>query len=228
MAVKSTICGSARTTVRMSLPIPHSNKRPTTATSPKPERSLRFSQSTDDVPVQLSPTPFPNSAAMTAHLDANAAGLSGRAMLFTSEPPAGSVFIPSSPPVVGSRLRKASSSSQLDRDSAGYRMFEHDISNEDDEDLRRAKSSRHRDQDVGLRPRVGNISTSRLRHEKPISTGRVRGAGETETELDEPVSPHRYMNIHQNYPCMHSRDISPYLAEWRRHHYCPPLRHSHV
>ena len=126
------------------------------------------------------------STSSASHLDT-----SGRMMFASRNPtePSGSVFTPSSPPFVASRLRKASSSSQLGR-NPGHRAFEHDLSNENEDALYAiaAKSDGNKDQASGTRLRTGNTWTSKPRHDKPISTGRVKGAGETETELDEPVS----------------------------------------
>lgn len=85
------------------------------------------------------------------------------------------MFTPSSPPTVVSSLRKASSSSQLHRTREGNESMS------DDEGLLWTGWNRQ----GGPKSRFGSGS---LKKAKLISTGLQRGAGETETELDEPVS----------------------------------------
>ncbi|KIJ31466.1 hypothetical protein M422DRAFT_185957 [Sphaerobolus stellatus SS14] len=86
------------------------------------------------------------------------------------------VFTPSTPPVViPSNLRRASSHSQLDGRSYGNGL-ETDGYSEDENILWTSLN--------GARSRFGSSPTSR--RTKLISTGSIRGAGETETELDEP------------------------------------------
>lgn len=89
------------------------------------------------------------------------------------------VFTPSSPPLVGpSTIRKASSSSQLHARSLSNPEHGDGDSFSDEDGMLWTSLN-------GPRTRFG--SSSSVKRAKLISTGPVRGAGETETELDEPV-----------------------------------------
>ncbi|KAF8590396.1 hypothetical protein K439DRAFT_1403866 [Ramaria rubella] len=101
--------------------------------------------------------------------------------------PLSSIFTPSSPPVVVSPLRKASSSSQAGL-GPSYRAQESEIFNDDEGVLYVAGGAKsEHNAPVEMRTRVTGANAWKHRQkDRSISTGPQRGAGETETEPDEP------------------------------------------
>lgn len=166
---------------------PHKRSTVHLATSTKPEHLLRSSRQNHDRHVSLAAS-LPSYDSSTSQVNTN-----GQAMFEDKAQNVAeqldSIFTPSSPPVVMPRLRKASSSSQL-QTGTGHRALEHGRTNQDEGVIYAvgAKSGGYNDQGSGLWPRGGTTCTSKQRQERSISTGRGRGAGETETEPDEPVS----------------------------------------
>lgn len=153
------------------------------ASSNKPERFLRVYQYDHDRHLSSAISPS-KSLSPASNVNTN-----GQAPFENAPHLPGPIFAQTSPPGLLSRLRKASSSSQLDAD-AGCMAFENGRMSQDDGLLYAvgANSKERNSQNFGVRPRMGGPSSPKQRQEKPISTGPDPGAGETETELDEPVS----------------------------------------